>query len=297
MVSSADDGDEEAQFSDECSLADSDFDDVNSASSEENGQKRRKLLKASTKNATSKKLISQTVTKPHRGRLVVIEDDNDDEDNNKKNFDGNNSNTMKLSSTAQHPLPRTKNVISPTLSAPSTLRATSHSNSINPATISHNNTTNSNNTNSNTSLTSPEGVVGRGSHEHNFFDFLQPTTLKDHLLRPRTHPEFNRRTLHVPNSFLKDQTPAMLQWWAFKKDNMDTVLFFKVGKFYELFHMDADVGFSELDLIYMKGFRAHSGFPEISYGKFASTLVSKGEKEEIVRISSIYFPISFYIFR
>lgn len=32
----------------------------------------------------------------------------------------------------------------------------------------------------------------------------------------------------------------------------------------------------ELDLIYMKGEKAHSGFPEISYGKFADGLVSKG---------------------
>jgi DNA mismatch repair protein MSH6 len=49
-----------------------------------------------------------------------------------------------------------------------------------------------------------------------------------------------------------------------------------VGKFYELFHMDADVGMSEIDLIYMKGEKAHSGFPEVSYGKFASALVAKG---------------------
>ena len=27
--------------------------------------------------------------------------------------------------------------------------------------------------------------------------------------------------------------------------------------------MDADVGMSELDLIYMKGTKAHSGFPEV----------------------------------
>lgn len=50
----------------------------------------------------------------------------------------------------------------------------------------------------------------------------------------------------------------------------------QVGKFYELFHADADVGMQELDLIYMKGEKAHSGFPEISYGKFADGLVSKG---------------------
>jgi DNA mismatch repair protein MSH6 len=63
---------------------------------------------------------------------------------------------------------------------------------------------------------------------------------------------------------MQEQTPAMAQWWQFKSENMDTVLFFKVGKFYELFHMDADIGFSELELIYMKGTKAHSGFPEVS---------------------------------
>ncbi|CAM9367467.1 unnamed protein product [Chrysoparadoxa australica] len=70
----------------------------------------------------------------------------------------------------------------------------------------------------------------------------------------------------------------MQQWWAFKSQNMDTVLFFKVGKFYELFHMDADIGMEELDLIYMKGEKAHSGFPEISYGKYSNILVQKGYK-------------------
>ena len=40
--------------------------------------------------------------------------------------------------------------------------------------------------------------------------------------------------------------------------------------------MDSDVGTRELDLIYMKGKKAHSGFPEISYGRYASILVSKG---------------------
>ncbi len=49
-----------------------------------------------------------------------------------------------------------------------------------------------------------------------------------------------------------------------------------MGKFYELFHMDADVGVKELDLIYMKGTKAHSGFPEVAYGKFSSILVTKG---------------------
>ncbi|KAJ0408500.1 hypothetical protein P43SY_006430 [Pythium insidiosum] len=79
--------------------------------------------------------------------------------------------------------------------------------------------------------------------------------------------------------FLKKETPAMAQWWEVKSRNMDTVLFFKVGKFYELFHMDADIGFKELNLIYMKGEKAHSGFPEIAYSKMSSQLVEKGYRK------------------
>ena len=58
-----------------------------------------------------------------------------------------------------------------------------------------------------------------------------------------------------------------------------------MGKFYELFHVDADVGMQELDLIYMKGEKAHSGFPEISYGKFADALVSKGYR--VARVEQV----------
>lgn len=61
----------------------------------------------------------------------------------------------------------------------------------------------------------------------------------------------------------------------------------QVGKFYELFHQDADVGMQELDLIYMKGEKAHSGFPEISYGKFADSLVSKGFR--VARVEQVTF--------
>lgn len=42
--------------------------------------------------------------------------------------------------------------------------------------------------------------------------------------------------------------------------------------------MDADIGVRELELLYMKGDKAHSGFPEIAYGKFSARLVEKGYK-------------------
>ena len=50
------------------------------------------------------------------------------------------------------------------------------------------------------------------------------------------------------------------------------------GKFYEMFHMDADIGVQICGLSYMKGHIAHAGFPEISYGTMADKLVRAGYK-------------------
>ena len=56
----------------------------------------------------------------------------------------------------------------------------------------------------------------------------------------------------MPQNFLDSQTPAQRQWWELKSQYYDVVLFFKMGKFYELFHMDVDLGVQELNLVYMK---------------------------------------------
>jgi DNA mismatch repair protein MSH6 len=50
------------------------------------------------------------------------------------------------------------------------------------------------------------------------------------------------------------------------------VLFFKLGKFYELFYEDASIGNKYLDLNWM-GNKMHVGFPEKSVDKYASILV------------------------
>lgn len=122
----------------------------------------------------------------------------------------------------------------------------------------------------------PEGVSALGSHEHDLWPFY--INLKDKNGVSVGSPGYNPRTWQVPTAILKAQTPGMKQWFEFKTENFDLVLFFKIGKFYELYHMDADIGFKELDLIFMKGSKAHSGFPEVSFGKYASILVAKGYK-------------------
>lgn len=113
---------------------------------------------------------------------------------------------------------------------------------------------------------------------HLNYDFLKEGKRRDAHGRLPNHPDFQPRTLSVPESFKKNLTPAMRQWWDMKSQHFDVVLFFKVGKFYELYHMDAVIGVEELGLVYMKGEFAHSGFPEISYGRYSESLVQKGYK-------------------
>uniref|UniRef100_A0AAG5D554 DNA mismatch repair protein n=1 Tax=Anopheles atroparvus TaxID=41427 RepID=A0AAG5D554_ANOAO len=113
---------------------------------------------------------------------------------------------------------------------------------------------------------------------HQKLDFLKPNKIKDiHGHRPG-HEKYDGRTLFVPESFMTTLTPAMHQWWELKSKNFDCVLFFKVGKFYELYHMDAEVGVTELGFSFMKGDFAHSGFPEQAYDRMSTALVEKGYK-------------------
>lgn len=132
------------------------------------------------------------------------------------------------------------------------------------------------------------GSDAKTNYKHNTHPFMQSQNIKDKDGRKKNDPDYNPRTLYVPESFLKDQTPAQRQWWQLKSDHFDVVLFFKMGKFYELFHMDADIGVSELNLVYMKGDVAHSGFPEVAYGRYATTLVERGYK--VARIEQTETP-------
>ncbi|KAG5872856.1 hypothetical protein JTB14_002909 [Gonioctena quinquepunctata] len=124
----------------------------------------------------------------------------------------------------------------------------------------------------------PEVTDTHSNWLHNKLEFLRADKIRDINRRKPDDPEYDPRTVYVPESYLKDLTPAMRQWWELKSYHMDSVLFFKVGKFYELYHMDAVVGVQELGFSYMKGDFAHSGFPESAYAKMAGSLIDKGFK-------------------
>ncbi|XP_036147263.1 probable DNA mismatch repair protein Msh6 isoform X2 [Monomorium pharaonis] len=113
---------------------------------------------------------------------------------------------------------------------------------------------------------------------HLKLDFLQPDKIKDINKRTPKDSDYDSKTLYVPTDFLNNQTPAMRQWWELKSKHFDCVFFFKIGKFYELYHMDAVIGVNELSLTYMRGEFAHSGFPEIGYGRYSASLIERGYK-------------------
>ncbi len=65
---------------------------------------------------------------------------------------------------------------------------------------------------------------------------------------------YDPRTLYVPPEWFKTAkvSPGQQQWWEFKAANFDSVLLFKMGKFYEMFEMDAHIAVETLGLSYMK---------------------------------------------
>ncbi|XP_061331343.1 DNA mismatch repair protein Msh6 isoform X1 [Pezoporus flaviventris] len=122
------------------------------------------------------------------------------------------------------------------------------------------------------------GNSGFAAWEHEKLDWLQEGKKKDARRRWQNDPDYDPCTLYVPEDYLNKCTPGMRRWWQLKSQNFDAVIFYKVGKFYELYHMDAVTGVNELGLIFMKGTWAHSGFPEIAFGRFCDVLVQKGYK-------------------
>lgn len=95
-------------------------------------------------------------------------------------------------------------------------------------------------------------------------------------------PEYDPRTLYLPTEFLKGLPAAQRQWWEFKSKHMDKVLLFKMGKFYEMFEMDAHIGAQKLDLQYMKGEQPHCGFPEKNFEDNAEKLARMGYRVLVV---------------
>ncbi|XP_059468886.1 DNA mismatch repair protein Msh6-like [Neocloeon triangulifer] len=121
--------------------------------------------------------------------------------------------------------------------------------------------------------------LGEKVWAHLKYDFLKPDKIRDADKKRPEDEGYNPHILFVPPDFMKSQTPAMRQWWEIKSKHFDCVIFIKLGKFYELYHMDASIGVNELNLVYMNHPEvAHAGFPEAAYARYAGALVEKSYK-------------------
>ncbi len=72
------------------------------------------------------------------------------------------------------------------------------------------------------------------------FRFLDPAFVRDDRGRRPSHPEYDERTCSIPAEL--KLSASQRQYWEIKSKYRDVVLFFKVGKFYELYEDDAEIG-------------------------------------------------------
>ena len=121
-------------------------------------------------------------------------------------------------------------------------------------------------------------------------DFLEPGRRRDARGVLEGTPGYDARTLMVPDEFIRSQSDTQKQWWRIKSQHADCVLLFKIGKFYELFETDADIGVSVCALkmqapnakysIAFKGKKC--GFPERAFAEKAVRLVASGRRVAVV---------------
>ena len=135
------------------------------------------------------------------------------------------------------------------------------------------------------------GPARYADREHRLFPWLHVSRRRDARGRKVTEHGYDPSTLALPNSFPKcvdsygkpfTVSPGQAQWWRFKAQHFDSVIMFKMGKFYELFEMDAHVGAQDLGLAYMKGEQPHCGFPEKNYAANAERLARAGHRVVVV---------------
>ncbi|KAH7078950.1 muts domain V-domain-containing protein [Paraphoma chrysanthemicola] len=96
---------------------------------------------------------------------------------------------------------------------------------------------------------------------------------------PVDHPDYDCRTLYIPPQAWNNFSPFEKQYWEIKSKFWDTIVFFKKGKFYELYEKDATVGHQLFDLKLTDRVNMRMvGVPEASLDMWATQFVAKGHK-------------------
>ncbi|KAI0893582.1 DNA mismatch repair protein Msh6 [Annulohypoxylon nitens] len=96
---------------------------------------------------------------------------------------------------------------------------------------------------------------------------------------PPDHPDFDPSTVYVPPLAWKNFSAFEKQYWEIKQKLWDTVVFFKKGKFYELYENDATIGHQLFDLKLTDRVNMRMvGVPESSLDMWVNQFIAKGYK-------------------
>lgn len=71
--------------------------------------------------------------------------------------------------------------------------------------------------------------------------------IRDKEKREPGDPDYDPRTIFIPPLAWSKFSPFEKQYWEIKQNLWDTIVFFKKGKFYELYENDATIGHQEFD--------------------------------------------------
>lgn len=103
--------------------------------------------------------------------------------------------------------------------------------------------------------------------------------VKDKYGVPKGECGYDETTLFIPYDEYKKFTDFERQFWDIKKEYYDTIIFFKKGKFYELYENDAEIASMLFDLkIVDRVNMKMAGVPEKSYEYWAGKFLENGYK-------------------
>ncbi|KAF9876970.1 hypothetical protein CkaCkLH20_05816 [Colletotrichum karsti] len=103
--------------------------------------------------------------------------------------------------------------------------------------------------------------------------------IQDINKNPPGHAEYDPSSVYIPPGAWHKFSPFEKQYWEIKQKLWDTVVFFKKGKFYELYENDATIGHQLFDLKLTDRVNMRMvGVPESSLDMWVNQFVAKGYK-------------------
>ncbi|KAM0262124.1 hypothetical protein ACHAQJ_001866 [Trichoderma viride] len=103
--------------------------------------------------------------------------------------------------------------------------------------------------------------------------------IQDKDKRSPGDPDYDPRTLFIPPAAWNKFTAFEKQYWEIKQDLWDTIVFFKKGKFYELYEKDATIGHQEFDFKMTDRVNMRMvGVPESSLDHWVNQFIAKQYK-------------------